>query len=97
MDGAGEPAVLVEGFMQLKENNPRLLLYLSIGGWSFNDGDTATYWSDMALTSKGCHRFAQGLLKFLGTYGFDSVDLEWNILLLTTVGARLRIRIIMSL
>jgi GH18 family chitinase len=78
MDGAEEPAVLVKEFMELKENNPGLSLYLSIGGWSFNDGDTASYWSDMASTSTGRYRFAQALLQFLDTYGFDGVDLDWE-------------------
>lgn len=78
MDGAVQPAVLVQEFMQLKESNPGLSLYLSIGGWSFNDGDTATYWSAMASSSETRHRFAQGLLKFLGTYGFDGADLDWE-------------------
>lgn len=79
MDGIGnDNDDIVSEFMQLKDTNPGLDAYISIGGWSFNDGSTAKYWSNMASTSKGRMSFAKSVLSFMKEYGFDGVDLDWE-------------------
>lgn len=69
---------MVTAFIALKNDNPSLKCFLSVGGWSFNDGDSAKYWSDMASTESGRKSFAKSLLKLLRMYGFDGVDLDWE-------------------
>ena len=69
---------LISEFISLKDTNPGLSCFLSIGGWSFNDGDTATYWSDMASTASGRLSWSKDVLQNLELYGFDGVDLDWE-------------------
>ncbi|KAJ5344046.1 CAZyme family GH18 [Penicillium brevicompactum] len=69
---------MVADFIALKDDNPSLKCFLSVGGWSFNDGDSAHYWSDMASTESGRKSFAKDLLRTLQQYGFDGVDLDWE-------------------
>ncbi|KAJ5094625.1 CAZyme family GH18, partial [Penicillium angulare] len=69
---------MVADFIALKDDNPSLKCFLSVGGWSFNDGDSATYWSDMSSTESGRKAFAKDLLRALQQYGFDGVDLDWE-------------------
>ncbi|KAK9413532.1 hypothetical protein SUNI508_11854 [Seiridium unicorne] len=69
---------LISEFVGLKDNNPGLSCFLSIGGWSFNDGDTASYWSDMASTSAGRKSWSKSVLSTMVKYGFDGVDLDWE-------------------
>ena len=69
---------MVADFIALKDDNPSLKCFLSVGGWSFNDGDSAKYWSKMASTESGRKSFAKELLRKLQQYGFDGVDLDWE-------------------
>lgn len=78
MTGVNDETELVLELIELKQNNPGLSVFLSVGGWSFNDGDTASYWSDMASTQHGRHSWALSVLTMLETYGFDGVDLDWE-------------------
>lgn len=77
-DETDDTESLIQEFIDLKTDNAGLSCYLSVGGWSFNDGDTATYCSDMAATSAGGTSFAESLLYVLQTYGFDGVNLDWE-------------------
>lgn len=53
--------------------------WISVGGWSFTDpGATRTAFSDMASSSTNRQTFINGLIKFMDTYGFDGVDLDWE-------------------
>lgn len=67
---------LISEFISLKDNNPGLSCFLSISGWSFNDSDTASYWSDIASTLAGRKSWAKDVLKNVREYGFDGVDLD---------------------
>ncbi|KAJ5918124.1 hypothetical protein N7454_010499 [Penicillium verhagenii] len=78
MAGVTDQNSLVLEFIDLKTNNPGLSLFLSIGGWSFNDNETASYWSDMVSTPQGRNSFSLQVLNLLQTYGFDGVDLDWE-------------------
>ena len=67
-------------FTALKDTNPGLQTWISIGGWSMNDPDqpTATTFSDLAGSSSAQSAFFSSLLSFLQTYGFDGVDIDWE-------------------
>jgi GH18 family chitinase len=78
MSGIPDETEVVNQFISLKESNPGLSAFLSIAGWSFNDGDTASYWSDMASTKEGRACWAKSILAELELYGFDGVDLDWE-------------------
>ncbi|KAH6655949.1 hypothetical protein BKA67DRAFT_675964 [Truncatella angustata] len=71
-------AELISEFIDLKTTNPGLSCFLSIGGWSFNDGDTADYWSRMASTAAGRKSWSKSVLHTVMEYGFDGVDLDWE-------------------
>lgn len=60
-------------------SNLGLEVYVSIGGWTFNDNQTVTQplFSEIAGDSAKRLKFATNVLNFLTTYGFDGVDLDW--------------------
>lgn len=70
---------LYSRFTGLKEVNPGLQTWISIGGWSMNDPDQPTHstFSDLAGSSDAQSRFFSSLLQFMTTYGFDGVDIDW--------------------
>ncbi|KAH9478589.1 Chitotriosidase-1 [Psilocybe cubensis] len=74
-----DPA-LYKRFTALKNTNPGLQTWISIGGWSMNDPDqpTATTFSDLAGSSDAQSKFFASVLSFLETYGFDGVDIDWE-------------------
>lgn len=65
------------GFKQLvalKQKNPQLKVTFAIGGW--NEG--ATKYSDLVSDPKRIGIFANSVLDWITTYGFDGVDLDWE-------------------
>ena len=77
MDSNG--ASLYSRFTALKSKNPSLQTWISVGGWSFTDpGPTQNAFSEMTSTSGNRQKFINGLIKFMDTYGFDGVDLDWE-------------------
>lgn len=78
-DGTNDVDSLIEEFIALKQNNPQLNCYMSIGGWTFSDpGNTQSYWSDMASSRDKRRAFAKTVLQTLQQYGFVGVDLDWE-------------------
>ncbi|KAH7317114.1 symbiotic chitinase [Stachybotrys elegans] len=77
---AATPAKTFQDVADLKTSNPNLQLYVSLGGWTFSDNGTATQpvFGDIARSSSNRDKFASNLLKFLDTYGYDGVDLDWE-------------------
>jgi chitinase len=77
---AATPAKTFEDVASLKLSNPKLQLFVSLGGWTFSDNDTATQpvFGKIARSSSNRDKFASNLLKFLDTYGYDGVDLDWE-------------------
>ena len=72
-------ASLYSRFTALKSKKPSLQTWISVGGWSFTDpGPTQTAFSEMTSTSGNRQKFISGLIKFMDTYGFDGVDLDWE-------------------
>ncbi|GFF87212.1 chitotriosidase-1 [Aspergillus udagawae] len=71
---------LYSRFTGLKDSNPGLQTWISIGGWSMNDPDqpTATTFSDLAGSSSAQSAFFSSLISFLQTWGFDGVDIDWE-------------------
>ncbi|EUC49054.1 glycoside hydrolase family 18 protein [Bipolaris oryzae ATCC 44560] len=77
---AQTPVSTFEDVVALKDLKPDLKVFVSIGGWTFSDNDTATQpvFGNIARTSDNRQKFANNLLKFMTGYGFDGVDLDWE-------------------
>lgn len=77
MDSSGPS--LFSRFTALKSKKSSLETWISVGGWSFTDpGPTQTAFSEMTSTFGNRQKFIRGLIKFMETYGFDGVDLDWE-------------------
>lgn len=62
----------------LKAKQPGLKVWLTIGGWSFNDpGPTATTFSDLVASTSAQKEFFASLISTLTTNDFDGVDIDW--------------------
>ncbi|KAG9952210.1 glycoside hydrolase family 18 protein, partial [Aureobasidium melanogenum] len=77
---SGTKASLFSEVTSLKERNPDLKVWISIGGWSFNDNDTSTQhvFSDAASSLSKRASFARKLTQFMNQYGFDGADIDWE-------------------
>ncbi|RYN58904.1 hypothetical protein AA0114_g1804 [Alternaria tenuissima] len=64
----------------LKQKAPGLKIWISLGGWTYSDNgtDTQAVWGDLARTGANRYKFAANLHKFMKTWGFDGVDLDWE-------------------
>ena len=70
---------LYSRFTALKSKKSSLQTWISVGGWSFTDpGPTQTAFSEMTSSSENRRKFISGLIKFMDTYGFDGIDLDWE-------------------
>ena len=73
---------LYSQFTALKKSKASLRTWISIGGWSFNDAtntpNTQKAFSDMASSSANRGKFISSLIKFMRTYSFDGVDIDWE-------------------
>lgn len=61
-------------FTSLKERNPSLRVYISVGGW---DAGGAVF-SAMVSTAANRAAFIQSAMKFMRTYAFDGIDIDWK-------------------
>ncbi|KAJ6503718.1 hypothetical protein C8R45DRAFT_973542 [Mycena sanguinolenta] len=62
----------------LKSQNPSLKVFLSIGGWTFNNPPTQGIFSALAASSSNTNTFIKSALNVLGSYGFDGIDIDWE-------------------
>ncbi|RHZ56167.1 glycoside hydrolase family 18 protein [Aspergillus thermomutatus] len=63
----------------IKTRNPNAKVWLSIGGWTFNDpGVFQPVLSSIAASREHTYTFAGNLMEFMDKYGFDGVDLDWE-------------------
>ncbi|KAK1870101.1 hypothetical protein I4F81_012563 [Pyropia yezoensis] len=75
---AGDPARWRAFNVAVKAAAPSLHTALAVGGWSFNDGATATRWSDMATSPAARAAFASSSVSALRAAGFDGLDIDWE-------------------
>ncbi|GAB7349047.1 hypothetical protein MBLNU459_g8013t1 [Dothideomycetes sp. NU459] len=61
-------------FTNLKQTNPSLQVFISVGGWSAG----GAVFSNMTYTSANRAAFIASLKTFMKTYAFDGVDLDWE-------------------
>jgi chitinase len=56
-----------------KQYNPNLKVWVSVGGWTFSDNDTATQplFGEIAASAQNRQTFADNVVLFLNRYGFD--------------------------
>lgn len=70
---------LYHEFTGLKDDNPDLETWISVGGWSMNDpGPTNGTFSALANSTENQDAFAASLIAFMEEYGFDGVDIDWE-------------------
>lgn len=56
-----------------------LEVFIAIGGWTFSDNGTVTQplLGEIAASEESRQKFADNLVRFMDTYGFDGVDIDW--------------------
>ena len=75
---------LYNRFTALKGSSPSLETWISIGGWAMNDpGSTLTTFSDLAASATAQTAFIDSLKSFLIEYGFDGVDIDWCVTIIS--------------
>ncbi|KAJ6484663.1 hypothetical protein C8R45DRAFT_1214695 [Mycena sanguinolenta] len=62
----------------LKSRNPSLKVFLSIGGWTFNDPPTSGIFSALAGSTENTNVFIQSVLSIMAAYSFDGIDIDWE-------------------
>ncbi|KAK7915206.1 glycoside hydrolase superfamily [Apiospora marii] len=79
MDSA-TPGSLFDDLTTLKTIKPDLEVWVSIGGWTFSDNNTATQpvFGDIAADAGKRQKFANNLVHFMQQHGFNGVDLDWE-------------------
>ncbi|UKZ63160.1 uncharacterized protein TrAtP1_004390 [Trichoderma atroviride] len=75
-----DPWEIFHEVTNVKFRNPKLQVWLSIGGWDFfDDGtDTQPIFGKIAGSAILRSEFANRLVRFMSQYGFDGVDLDWE-------------------
>ncbi|KAL9182412.1 hypothetical protein ACHAXT_013064 [Thalassiosira profunda] len=61
-------------FNGLKATNPGLQTLIAVGGWTFDQ----TRFTNVASTPAKRTAFAQSVVSFLDTHGFDGIDFDWE-------------------
>ncbi|KDR74915.1 hypothetical protein GALMADRAFT_141231 [Galerina marginata CBS 339.88] len=62
----------------LKKGRPSLKVYLSIGGWTFNDPPNQSIFSNMVGSTANTNTFIESVLSVMETYAFDGIDVDWE-------------------
>ncbi|KAM0524100.1 hypothetical protein ACHAPE_001355 [Trichoderma viride] len=75
-----DPWEIFHEVTNVKFRNPKLQVWLSIGGWDFfDDGtDTQPIFGNIAGSADLRSEFANRLVQFMSQYGFDGVDIDWE-------------------
>ncbi|KAI9739285.1 MAG: hypothetical protein M1834_007498 [Cirrosporium novae-zelandiae] len=79
-DMASDVGALYDDVTALKDDKPSLEVWISIGGWTFNDNDTTTQpvFSDLAASTDYQSSFFSSLTSFMEDHDFDGVDIDWE-------------------
>ncbi|PPR00468.1 hypothetical protein CVT24_004529 [Panaeolus cyanescens] len=62
----------------LKKSRPGLKVFLSIGGWTFNDPPNQHIFSDMVGSAANTNTFIKSILSVMETFAFDGIDVDWE-------------------
>jgi GH18 family chitinase len=62
----------------LKKRNAGLEVWLSVGGWTFNDPPTSHIFSDLVSDDANVKKFIISALSVMQAYGFDGIDIDWE-------------------
>ncbi|KAK4447080.1 glycoside hydrolase [Podospora aff. communis PSN243] len=77
MDGV--PNDITRQIASLKGADPGLRVFISLGGWTFNDpGPTRFTFSQIAASHSAQEAFADSLISFMFHYNLDGVDIDWE-------------------
>lgn len=57
----------------LKQQNPKLKILISVGGWGWSGG-----FSDMASTYEKRRKFINSTIDFINSHELDGIDLDWE-------------------
>lgn len=73
------PTSLFSDTTNLKLINPGLKVFISVGGWTFSDNGTVTQplLGEISRDAGKRRQFADQIIDFMVTYGFDGIDLDW--------------------
>jgi chitinase len=63
----------LQSLKALRVKNPKLLVLLSVGGWS-----GSKYFSDVAATPSARRHFSASCLRVVAKYGLDGIDIDWE-------------------
>lgn len=79
MDGSASTQ-LFQSTTGLKKLKPGLEVWASLGGWTFSDNQTVTkpLLGEIARSAAKRQQFANNVLRFLETYSFDGIDIDWE-------------------
>ncbi|CAJ2504125.1 Uu.00g115190.m01.CDS01 [Anthostomella pinea] len=74
------PESLFQLTVDAKKYNSQLKVFISVGGWTFSDNDTATQplFGEVASTQANRQKFADNTVKIMNKYGFDGLDNDWE-------------------
>ena len=61
--------------LKKKKGNEKLKTLIAVGGWSFDQRIFVDVSSSVAKREK----FAKSVVDFLKEYGFDGIDLDWEV------------------
>lgn len=70
---------LFDDITAVKDTNPALKIFVSVGGWTFSDNETTTQplFGEIAADSEKRKTFSENVLMFIKFYGFDGIDIDW--------------------
>jgi GH18 family chitinase len=62
----------------LKKRNAELQVWLSIGGWTFNDPPTSHIFSNLIASPSNTQTFIKSAISVMQAYGFDGIDVDYE-------------------